>query len=1694
MKKKNIILCLLILLPLCIAVGVSTWIILNENKIKTDYKGTDVINKYYDSIQEITYDGDPHYPTLDKLLNFDKVDTSNFKFAYKLTSQPDTTTLIELKDGLINAGEYDIYVRDEVIPTAEANNYDAVIHLSIKKAKLQVIAYDNQITYGDQPQANGVKYVGFVKNENSDVLSGSLSYEYNYSIYGNVGDYTITPKGLSSDNYEITFVSGKLKVNPKSLIFIWSSENPIAKIYDKTHYYPKYNLEGIVNNDAVYADLNINAISGTLVEKYAINKGEYEYSFNKLIGDKCNNYVISNSPENAKLVINPKTITIQWIDSTLTYNGNEQRPEYNISGIIDDDKLNIVLSGLGIDAGNYKCTITINNDNYIFDESSSLSFQYQINKAETVINTEWVPKTFRIVDGEVPIKINGATINHSEGIITYNPEYYPTETGTYDIVISVDETKNYLASSTTITVTITKKPKLILTASDLTTYVYTGKEITASDLKLNATLDGSNYTNFIPIFKYKLENETEYLNNGLPKNANRYKILIYVEETDLYFASDEIEVSCIINKAKPKFTVPIFNSYNTIEGFIPTIKTDATYSIPGTISSNIETTLIYGVASTDNKKVSVTYTFTPTDTDNYNTVSENIEFTLYAVAKRESSYYGTVEQAINVTSTDKNIWVIADVYDKTKLYPIVKSDITINSDVKLILTNNKNDYSTGYKIFKSGDAQENETSGTPDVGAVLYIDDGVTVTTYGTIIIGAYVNYNSSVNSHGVLMNYGTINLESGSNLYAYGYLKGNVNGVVNSKDGSKIWDLFRIYDFPGARYAAGMYYKLYKKSTPTFNNIMPFNCYSFHNISCEINIYKGSTYKARYQLNVSEKIYSGEIEMFGDNGLFKLTTNDGYVNRKVVDTTSTTNVNEKISSSNQDKTQKEVYNTYSDITDNSISISFSFLGLLDIDFQTGKDMAMPIGFMNLNFNGKYTITLKTNSYKFLPGSLVKISSDTKLIIDNGINVIFYDDYYDDYKVTDRNGNVLQVPWANAYCKQHFEIYDGKIVKEDYKTKVIVNGILECTSSGNIGGIIESSENYDISGTLILNNTSATLNRLESIKEYDKSAKDFPSILLGATISGIDFGGVVCSDTVSCYGLQYYGFDSKIQNFSTGTYKSHNGIWYKDYQTISITIFEQDGTKFREFNINMGDIFDPNNYDLSKKFYDLINIYLDQNCTIVYDSSQGCYDNISLFIKFEPTEYTITYNMDNYSSIDNPIKDPVNNTNNIMYYTIETNQVQLFPATNGDYVFDGWYLDSECSTKISQIDGKTLLANGNKNITLYCKWLLDEGSKLKINYFINSPYDDIIYPSYEEFLATLIDSYEISNEISKYNYDVSKQQYFDGWYLDNAFANKLSTLKEAFSNNQTEITLYARWNNKLSITYNYLSEVKNYYYIPGNIELEDFSEDVNIKNTGETIIWFKENLKRSTEYYIGNATISLTDSINLYGELYYVLSETDIASDGSINITGSHKNIIIKDINLSKVTMSLDTPKFSNSDNTFSTVKNGGFYNKGIEKIILDNSNKLLKLPESKYVTNNYDVTTSGGTCGGSTKTTYYCYYYLGLFDSNPLTQVILNNIIANDVPNYIFSNPTNSSFSISSIYSSEVLTLTNAIPNDVTSTIDVNNNGLAGSGETTKVSSLEYTYNKYNVPLYVVISVIMISLLSFVTVTYVKKQKKIRK
>lgn len=107
-----------------------------------------------------------------------------------------------------------------------------VTYFTIDKKSLEITAKNKSIGYGDEPDNDGVTYDGFVVPETEDtedVFGGTLEYSYTTSgddphpytpydpQYGNQGNYVITPGGLTSTNYDITFIPGTMTVTKKSI-------------------------------------------------------------------------------------------------------------------------------------------------------------------------------------------------------------------------------------------------------------------------------------------------------------------------------------------------------------------------------------------------------------------------------------------------------------------------------------------------------------------------------------------------------------------------------------------------------------------------------------------------------------------------------------------------------------------------------------------------------------------------------------------------------------------------------------------------------------------------------------------------------------------------------------------------------------------------------------------------------------------------------------------------------------------------------------------------------------------------------------------------------------------------------------------------------------------------------------------------------------------------------------------------------------------------------------------------------------------------------------------------------------------------------------------------------------------------------------------------------------------------------------
>ncbi|HBV99328.1 MAG TPA: hypothetical protein DEF36_20105, partial [Desulfotomaculum sp.] len=128
--------------------------------------------------------------------------------------------------------------------------------LTVNPAPLTITADNKAKTYGDPNPAFTVSYSGFVLGQDPSILGGILTFTTPATAASGVGSYEVTPSGLTSVNYAITFVDGTLTVTPAALTV---TAHEKSKTYGSANPVFTVSYSGLVNGDAA------SSLAGTLV-------------------------------------------------------------------------------------------------------------------------------------------------------------------------------------------------------------------------------------------------------------------------------------------------------------------------------------------------------------------------------------------------------------------------------------------------------------------------------------------------------------------------------------------------------------------------------------------------------------------------------------------------------------------------------------------------------------------------------------------------------------------------------------------------------------------------------------------------------------------------------------------------------------------------------------------------------------------------------------------------------------------------------------------------------------------------------------------------------------------------------------------------------------------------------------------------------------------------------------------------------------------------------------------------------------------------------------------------------------------------------------------------------------------------------------------------------------------------------------
>ena len=330
---------------------------------------------------------------------------------------------------------------------------------TIQKKALTVTAEDKTVTFGFDAPANSVTYSGFVNNETASVLGGTLSFACPYvKNQSGVGEYTITPSGLTSDNYEITFANGKLTVAKKDL------ENSFIADIQALIY------NGLAQQPApVVTYNNMTLVKGTdymVIYKNNVNVGIATVTITALNSSK--NFTGSAQKT---FTIQKKALTVKADDKSVTF--GDDAPEYTVTydGFVNNETEAVLGGKLDIYCLYEKNKNT--SSEYIIMPSGLTSSNYAI----TFVNGKLTVSKKEMEEGFIA-DIEDLTYNG----LAQKPEPVLTFNG-LTLVENTDYTVVYANNKNagTGTVTITGKGSFVGTVSKNFTILKKALTVTADD-------------------------------------------------------------------------------------------------------------------------------------------------------------------------------------------------------------------------------------------------------------------------------------------------------------------------------------------------------------------------------------------------------------------------------------------------------------------------------------------------------------------------------------------------------------------------------------------------------------------------------------------------------------------------------------------------------------------------------------------------------------------------------------------------------------------------------------------------------------------------------------------------------------------------------------------------------------------------------------------------------------------------------------------------------------------------------------------------------------------------------------------------------------------------------------------------------------------------------------------------------------
>ena len=205
------------------------------------------------------------------------------------------------------------------------------VEFTVGKAALTVKAEDKSITYGDAAPVYTATYTGFVGDDGAEDLTGTLTFTCAYTKGSPVGTYPITPKGLTSNNYSISFVDGTLTVTENAVPMPTA---PVGKTLTYNSGLQDLIIPGSAEHGTMVYSISQNGPWNAAVPQ-AKDAGVYTVWY-KVVGDPGYS---DTAPNSVTAVINKAPLTIKALDRRAYVGERMPAFAYDVVGLLGSDTL-----------------------------------------------------------------------------------------------------------------------------------------------------------------------------------------------------------------------------------------------------------------------------------------------------------------------------------------------------------------------------------------------------------------------------------------------------------------------------------------------------------------------------------------------------------------------------------------------------------------------------------------------------------------------------------------------------------------------------------------------------------------------------------------------------------------------------------------------------------------------------------------------------------------------------------------------------------------------------------------------------------------------------------------------------------------------------------------------------------------------------------------------------------------------------------------------------------------------------------------------------------------------------------------------------------------------------------------------------------------------------------------------------------